>query len=160
MTGEGGRGRKVWEDSDRLHADLQRKPQKERLPGESEKENTEKQKVREIVRCICETQAGQNMRQQPVSHANIARRNMSGVILFLVFSPIVMFGNCMERTGAKFRLHKLKNSQHCAELIFTLQEVIYKLIEPERNKNLCISLYITYKVVLILQPRLSVILST
>lgn len=41
MAGEGGRGGKVWEDSDRLHADLQRKPQKERLPGESEGENTE-----------------------------------------------------------------------------------------------------------------------
>lgn len=52
MTGEGGRGGKVWEDSDRLHADLQRKPHKERLPGESEEENTEKQKVREVVRYI------------------------------------------------------------------------------------------------------------
>lgn len=34
-AGEGGRGR---EDRDRLHADLQRKPRKERLPGEREKE--------------------------------------------------------------------------------------------------------------------------
>lgn len=34
---EDARGRGVWEDSDQLHADLQR-PQKKRLPGERERD--------------------------------------------------------------------------------------------------------------------------
>lgn len=76
------------------------------------------------------------MRQQPVSHANIARRNVSGVILFLVFSPTVMFGNCMDHAGAKFRLHKIKHFQNCAKRIFSLQEVILKPKNVEHERKI------------------------
>lgn len=37
-AGENGRGRGGWEDSDQLHADLQRRPRIKRLPGERERE--------------------------------------------------------------------------------------------------------------------------
>lgn len=67
-AGEGGRGRNVWEDSDRLHADLQRKSQKERLPGESEKENTEKQKMRETVRAKDERAASESRQHCQKEH--------------------------------------------------------------------------------------------
>lgn len=102
-AGWGWGGRKVWEDGDRLHADLQSKPH---VCLEREKEHTGTEKENARVRYIWETLAEQKMRQQPVSHANIARRNMSGFILFLVSSPTVMFGNCMKHSRAKFRLQE------------------------------------------------------
>lgn len=79
-------------DSDQLHADLQRRPRKNVcLKRESEKE-TQKQKIskEEVIfsqihlREKGERRMAEKKRQQPVSHANTARRNTSRVILFLV----------------------------------------------------------------------------
>lgn len=50
-AGEEKRGRRGGADSDQLHADLQRRPQKKHLPGEKERQ-TEKQKVRATVRYV------------------------------------------------------------------------------------------------------------
>lgn len=47
---EGERGRGGWEDSDQLHADLQRMPQKKTSAWKER--HTEKQKVRATVRLI------------------------------------------------------------------------------------------------------------
>lgn len=77
---------------------------------------TQKQRNRELERQSDtfereerEGEMAEKRRRQPVSHAKIARRNMSRVILCLVclHRELVMSGNVTEHSWAGFRLHSM-----------------------------------------------------
>lgn len=102
-AGESERGGGGWVDSDQLHADLQRRPQKKRLPGERERE---KQKVRATVRYIWEKQRERDSSQWVMLTLPEGTRLESFYFWCLHWERVV-FGNCMEHSGAIFRLHRM-----------------------------------------------------
>lgn len=95
-TGEAGWGREGWEDRDRLHANLQKRPQKERLP-EKRKTNTQRQRNRKS-----EWMMAEKKRQQPWVMAALPEGTHLHSFYFCLSSPRVRF---------VWELHKLLPGQ-------------------------------------------------
>lgn len=114
--------------SDQLHADLdlegERPKKKVSACGETETAQTHRNRKAKV-------RLRKNKSQQPVSHANTARRNSSPV-LFLVFftARYLCLGAAPSTLGPYLDFIGCKIHQHCAKLMFTLQQTSPK--EPQK----------------------------